>query len=107
MLTKQNSLITFQKLSSRDFWRIANSVHNKVKSAIPPLFNRLQLLFSASDKAKLFAKNITKKSHLDDLGISLSVFSFGTNLKLRNIHVTSKLVKVINNVWRLLLFVFQ
>ena len=31
--------ITSQKLGSRDFWRIANSVLNKGKSAIPPLFN--------------------------------------------------------------------
>ena len=27
------------KLGSQDFWRIANSVLNKGKSAIPPIFN--------------------------------------------------------------------
>ena len=37
--TKTES-ITFQKLGSRDFWRIVDSVLNKGKSAIPPLFNR-------------------------------------------------------------------
>ena len=37
--TKTKESITFQKLGSRDFWRIANSVLNKGKSAIPPLFN--------------------------------------------------------------------
>ena len=41
MLVKQGS-ITFQKLGSQDFWEIANSVLNKAKSAIPPLFNSPQ-----------------------------------------------------------------
>ena len=36
---KTKESITSQKLGSRDFWRIANSVLNKGKSAIPPLFN--------------------------------------------------------------------
>ena len=44
--------ITSQKLGSRDFWQIANSVLNKGKSAIPPLFNGHEVLPSASDKAK-------------------------------------------------------
>ena len=38
---KTKESITFQKLGSRDFWRIANSVLNKNKSSIPPLFNGL------------------------------------------------------------------
>ena len=37
--SKTKESITSQKLGSRDFWRIANSVLNKGKSAIPPLFN--------------------------------------------------------------------
>ena len=45
--------ITSQKLGSRDFWRIANSVLNKGKSAAPPLFNGPEVLSSVSDKAKL------------------------------------------------------
>ena len=48
---KTKESITSQKLGSHDFWRIANSVLNKGKSAIPPLFNGPELLFSASDKA--------------------------------------------------------
>ena len=39
--TKTKESITFQKLGSWDFWQIANSVLNKGKSAIPPLFNGL------------------------------------------------------------------
>ena len=37
--TKTKESITSQKPGSRDFWRIAISVLNKSKSAIPPLFN--------------------------------------------------------------------
>ena len=91
--TKTKESITSQKLGSRDFWQIANSVLNKGKSArvsqlgstsgrdnldkmaknpgktlsaIPPLFNGPEVLSSASDKAKLFAKNFSKNSNLDD-----------------------------------------
>ena len=98
MLLKQES-ITSQKLGSRDFWRIANIVLNKGKSAIPPVFNSLEVLSSASDKAKLFAENFSKNSDLDDSGISLPVFPSRTNLKLHNISVTPKMVKkVITNL---------
>ena len=53
---------TSQKLGSRDFWRIANSVLNKGKSAITPLFNGPEVLF---------AENFSTNSNLDDSGISL------------------------------------
>ena len=73
--------------------QIPNSVLNKGKSAIPPLFNGPEVLSSASDKAKLFAENISKNSNLDNSGISLPVFPSRTNLKLQNISVTTKMVK--------------
>ena len=41
---KTKESITFQKLDSRVFWRIANSVLNKGKSGIPPLFDGPELL---------------------------------------------------------------
>ena len=90
---KTKESITSQKLGSRDFWRIANSVLNRGKSAIP------LLLSSASDKAKLFAENFSLNSNLDDLGVSLPVFPSRTNLKLHNISVTPKMVrKVVMNL---------
>ena len=96
--TKTKESITSQKLGSRDFWQIANSVLNKGKSAIPSLFNGPEVS-SASDKAKLFAKNFSKNSNLDDSGISLPVFPSRTNLKLHNISMTPKMVKrVITNL---------
>ena len=96
---KTKDSMTSQKLGSRDFWRIANSVLNKGKSAIPPVFNGPEVLSSASDKAKLFAENFSWNSNLDDSGISLSVFPSRTNLKLHNISVTPKVVrKVVMNL---------
>ena len=70
-----------------------NSVLNKGKYAIPPLFNGLEVLSSASDEAKLFAKNFSKNSNLDDSGISLPVFPSRTNQKLHNIYITPKMVQ--------------
>ena len=111
---KTKESITSQKLGSRDFWRTANNVLNKGKSAIPPLFNTPEVLSSALDKAKLFAENFSKNSNLDDSDISLPVFSSGTNQKLHNISITPKMVKkVITNLCQmicqmyLVLIVFQ
>ena len=90
---KTKESVTSQKLGSCGFWQIANSVLNKCKSAIPPLFNGLHLLSSASDKAKFFAENFSNKSNLDD-SVSLYLFlPFRTNLKLHNISVSLKMVK--------------
>ena len=90
---KTKEYITSQKLDSCDFWQIANSVLNKGKSAIPPLFNVPEVLPSASDKVKLFAENFSVNSNLDDSGISLPVFPSRTNLKLHNISITPKMVR--------------
>ena len=57
------------------------------------LFNDLEVLSSASDKAKLFPENFSKNSNLNDSGIFLPVFPSRTNLKLHTISVTSKMVK--------------
>ena len=91
--TKTKEFVTSQKRGSRDFWRIVNSILNKGKSVIPSLFNGSEVLSSASGKAKLFVKNFSKSSNLDDSDISLPVFSSRTNLKLHNISVTPKMVK--------------
>ena len=87
--------ITSQKPGSRDFWRIANSVINKGKSTIRPLFNDPDVLYSASGKAKLFAENFSKNSNLDNSRISLLVYSSRTNLELHNLSVTPKMFKKI------------
>ena len=65
MLIKQES-ITCEKCGSWDFQQIANSVLNKGKSSIHPLFNGSEVLSSASDKANFFAKIFSVNSNLDD-----------------------------------------
>ena len=85
--------ITSQKLCSQDFWQIVNSVLNKRKSTMAPLFIDPEVLSFASDKAKLFSENFSKNSNFDDPGISLPVFPSRTNLKLHNISVTPKMFK--------------
>ena len=57
------------------------------------------MLSSASDQAKLFAKNVFKNSNLDDSGITLPVFPSRTILKLHKISVTTKMVnRLITNL---------
>ena len=73
----------------------ANSFLNKGKSAIAPLINGPEVLSSASDKAKLFPKNLSKNSNLNDLGIFLPVYPSKTNLKQHNISITPKMVKTV------------
>ena len=69
------------------------------------------MLSSAFDKAKLLAENFSMNSNLDGSGISLPFFPSRTNLKLRNISVTPKMIrKVIVNLdlsKDLVLIVFQ
>ena len=60
---------------SQSFWQIVNSVLNKGKSAIPPLFNGPEVLSSASDKAKLGDENLSKTAILMTQ-VSLYLFSF-------------------------------
>ena len=90
--------ITSQKLGSYDFWRIANSVLNKGKSAIPPLFNDPEVLSFASHKAKFFPGNFSKNANLDTSGISLPAFPSRTNLKLYISVICNMVKKVIMNL---------
>ena len=57
MLIKQKSPLLLRNLAP--FWQIANSALNKGKSAIPPVFNILEVLSSGSDKVKLLAENFS------------------------------------------------
>ena len=70
MLIKQES-VTSLKLGSQDFWQITYSVLNKSKFTIPLLLKGPEVLSSASDKPKLFAKKFSKNSNLEESGIPL------------------------------------
>ena len=77
-----------QKVDSRGFLRIANSVLKKG--------NLLYLLYSTAQRCclqHLIKQNFSKNSNLNDSGISLPIFHSRTNLKLHNISVTCKIIK--------------
>ena len=61
---------------------------------IPPLFNGSNVLSSPLDKAK-FAEIFPENSNLNESDNSEQVFLSITNLKLCNISLTAKLMKVI------------
>ena len=87
---KTKESIVSQKFDSHDFWRIANSVFNKSKSAIPPdsTAQRFYLLF-------LIMQNCLLKTFLKTLILmtQVSFFPSRTSLKLHNISVTPKMFK--------------
>ena len=56
------------------------------------------MLSSAPDKAKLFAEHFSKNSNLDDLGISLPVLPYRTNIKLHIFSSPMMVKKVIMNL---------
>ena len=67
MLIKQKSGLLLRSLALANFGKLLNSVFNKGRSAIPPLFNSSEVSSSAPDKVKLFAENFSKNSNLYDL----------------------------------------
>ena len=85
-------------MTLKKFWQIANSVLNKGKSAIPPLFDSPEVLSFASYKAKLFAENFSNNFDLDDSGISLPVSPSRTNLKQHISVIPNMVKKVITNL---------
>ena len=67
-LKKQKSQISFQNLGYYNFWRIANNVLHKNKSAISPQVNGPEVLVTVFGKimvlAEIFSKNISKLRYL-------------------------------------------
>ena len=57
---KAKESITSQKIGSRDFWQIANSVLNKGKSTIPPLFNGQRCCLLHMIKQNCLLKNFLR-----------------------------------------------
>ena len=87
--------IATQKIGSRDFWRIYNSISNKGKSTIPPLINGPEVLTTSKDKAEHFAQRFSRNSNLDDTGHPLPEFEARTHQVLRTISITPKKVAAV------------
>ena len=77
---------------SRDFWGICNSVLNRGKSSVPPLFNGPEVLITSTDKANLFARNFPCNSTFDDGSQQLPDFPTRTEQRLSSKKITFKMV---------------
>ena len=84
--------VASQLIGSRDFLRICNSVLNRGKYTIPPLFNSPGVLTTSTDKANLFASNFSYNSTLDDGSQQLPGFPSRTEQKLSSKNITAKMV---------------
>ena len=84
--------VASQRTGSRDFWRICNSVLNRGKSTIPPLFNGPEVLTTSTDKANLFARNFSSNSTLDDGFQQLPDFPSRTEQRLTSRKITARMV---------------
>ena len=95
MLLKQRIPSLPRNLVLVTFGELIKVFLTKAGKSTIPLFNGVvpEVLSSASDKAKLFPKNLSKNSSLDDSVISLSFIHSSTNLRLYNISITPKMVK--------------
>ena len=90
--------IANQKLGSKDFWRIYNSVMNKGKSTIPALnidSSSISMATSPAEKAELLATQFSKNSTLDDGGQSPPPFAPRTTESVSLPAITVKRVKKI------------
>ena len=95
-LTKER--ITSQKLGSKDFWKIYNSVFNKGKSTVPPLIHEDDVLTTAVDKAELLAQKFSSNSNLVSDN-PLPEFPSRCDTTLSNLKVTPSCVsKVISHL---------
>ena len=91
--------ISTQRLGSRDFWKIFNSISNKGKSAIPPLFDGLNVITSAKDKAELLARSFASNCSLPTSDHILPEFPPRCNNILDDVHITpSKVSKIISQL---------
>ena len=84
--------IASQQIGTRDFWRITNSILNRGKSTIPPLFNGPEVLTSSKDKANLFANRFASNSTLDDSQHTLPDFSSRTDQEISTMRITVRMV---------------
>ena len=93
MVLNPVKLAYVHKTKDSKFGKLPIVIFNKGKSALPLLFTDLEVLPSASNKAKLFAKEFAKNSNFSNSGISLPVSPSRTDLNLHNISATPKMVK--------------
>ena len=90
--------IARQKLGSKDFWRICNSVLKRNKSSLPSLrSNTNRMATSSADKDELLCEEFAKVSSLDDGGRFPPSFLPRTGATLATPSITVRQVRKIIN----------
>ena len=84
--------VASQLIGLNDFWMICNSVLNRGKSTMPPLFNGQEVLTTSTDKVNLFARKFSCNSTLDDGSQQRNDFPSCTEQKLSSKNITAKMV---------------
>ena len=86
--------IATQKLGSKDFWRICNSVLKRNKSSLPSLsLGSDTMAVSSADKAELLCQQFAKNSSLNDENKPLPSFPSRTPATISSISVTVRQVR--------------
>ena len=93
------SKVAEQRLGSHQFWQIANRILNRSVCSIPTIINGPEVISSAADKAKLFAKNFAANSTLCDQGHQPPVFPTVSDNTLCDIQISVRdVAKLIKNL---------
>ena len=87
--------ISTQKLGSKEFWKIFNSVFRRSKSSIPPLFDGFQVLTSSKDKAEILARSFASNCSLDDSGKHLPNFHSRCANNIPDLRITASSVAAV------------
>ena len=86
--------ITTQKLGSKDFWRICNSVLKRNKSSLSSLsLGSDNMVVSSADKAELLCHEFAKNSSLNDENKSPPSFPSRTAATLSSVSITVRQVR--------------
>ena len=86
--------IASQKLGTKDFWRIVNSVLKRNKSSLPAIrVSSDRLATTSAEKAEILCQAFAKNSSLDDSGHSLPTFPSRTDASLSIPFISVKQVR--------------
>lgn len=91
--------IASSNFSSRDYWRLSNSVLNESEFSILSLLSQFEGLSTSPGKAVCFAFKFFLNSLLDSSVVSLPNLPLRTKSPLSNIHITLYMVTDISNLY--------
>lgn len=70
------------------------STLNKIKSSVPPLFSRSEILTYSTDKAEYFARKFPSNFTLVSSAVSLTGFSLVTNSLMSDMQITPSIASI-------------